>query len=57
MLGCCESEKYIIHACLIISSYIAVNNRETYGHVSWYVIGNVNNKPVSAFGNCNKEIL
>ena len=32
MLGCCESESTLNHACLIILSYIAVHN--TYMHVS-----------------------
>ena len=64
MSACCVKESILNGACLIILSYIAVYNRDTYAHVSqasvkpfWYVIRYVNNKPEFAFGNCNTEIL
>ena len=34
MLGCCESESTLNRACLIIVSYTAVYNRDTYAYVS-----------------------
>ena len=41
MLGCCESESTLNCACLIILSYIAGYNCDTYVHVSSASVSNV----------------
>ena len=40
-LGCCESESTLNWACLLILSYTAVYNHDTYAHVSWASVSNV----------------
>ena len=41
MFCCCESESTLNRACLIILSYIAVYNHDTYMHVSSAKVGMV----------------
>ena len=41
MLGCCENGSALNCTCLIIQSYIAVYNNDTYVHVSSASVSNV----------------